>query len=86
MTDINDLLGLAINRQPVEFSSALSDILSQKAQEAIEVRRIELAQGLYTNDEDVSPEAAEDVSDESPDLDIDDIDLDLEDLNDTEND
>jgi hypothetical protein len=65
MSDINDLLGAAINSKPVDFSAALNDILQDKAADAIEARRIELAQSLYSDGTEV-----DDV-----DLGLDDIDL-----------
>lgn len=85
MSDINDLIKSSIEKSPVDFSSALDDILNQKAQEAIEVRRIEIAQGLYGEPEEVNAEANDD---EDLDIDIGDLDtdIDLEDIEDNEQD
>ena len=47
MPEINDLLSAAIGNSPVDFASTVSDILGQKAIDAIGERRIEIAQSLY---------------------------------------
>lgn len=74
MADINDLLSAAINSTPVEFGAAISDMLTQRAHDAIDVRRIEIAQGIYNND--VPDEAG--VDDNDIDLDVSDFDADLD--------
>lgn len=47
MADIQDLLGAAVNGNPVDFASTMSELLGQRVGAAIEDRRIELAQSLY---------------------------------------
>lgn len=51
MTTINDLLSASIGKNPVEFSAALSDVMDQRAQDAIADRRIAVAQSIYDGDE-----------------------------------
>lgn len=80
MPNVTDLLGLAIDSNPVDFADTLNGILQDKAMEAIANKRIEVAQGTYDgpDDEYDLPLPEDDV-----DLDIDDLDLDdlgLEDL------
>lgn len=80
MSDLNDLLSHVINKEPIEFSNTLSDIFQQKVQDALEVRKIEIAQSIYGN---ATPEDVEE-EDFDVDLDIDDLDINLGDT--TEND
>lgn len=89
MPDVSDLLGLAIDSNPVDFADTLNGILQDKAMEAIAAKRIEVAQGMYdgpdeTQDDDTDfalPEDDDniDVDDlDLEDLDLDDLDLDNE--------
>jgi hypothetical protein len=80
MTDTTDLIGLAIDRNPVDFADALDTLLRQKAMDAIETHKVDLAQSIYGEDpEETDPN--DDVLDvDIDDLDLDDIDLDLDDL------
>ena len=91
MADTTDLLGFAIEKNPVEFADTLNQMLQQKAQEAIEAHRVTLAQSIHggedaPEDEDIN---ADDVGDDEFDFsedelddlgDDEDLDLDLEDL------
>jgi hypothetical protein len=79
MTDTTDLIGLAIDKNPVDFADALDTLLRQKAMDELETHKIELAQSIYG--EDPEDNFNDDDSDLDIDnLDLDDIDLDLDDL------
>lgn len=84
MADTTDLLGFAIEKNPVDFADTLNQMLQQKAQEAIEAHRVTLAQSIYGEDEatdDVDNDEFDFSEDELDDLgDDEDLDLDLEDL------
>jgi len=86
MSDIHDLLGLAIDKSPVDFADKFSSIIGQRAADAIEAYKQDLAQSLYgqveDNDEgDEEFEASPEDEDED-DLDLDDLDLEDLDLED----
>lgn len=82
MTDTTDLIGLAIDKNPVDFADALDTLLRQKAADALADKKVELANSIYGED----PEEDTDINDDDDsavdiaDLDLDDIDLDLDDL------
>jgi ribonuclease E len=90
MPTTTDLIGLAIDKNPVEFASAFDDILRQKQESALEAHKIELAKTIYGDepeDEDEvdfgddSNESDDDTGDDDDlELDIDLDDLDLDDL------
>jgi len=83
MPTTTDLIGLAIDKNPVEFASTIDDILRQKQEAALEARKIELAQSVYGNEEPVEDENEVDFdsNDTTDDTDYDDnLDIDLEDL------
>lgn len=78
MPDTTDLLGLAIDKNPVDFADAFDAILRDKAMEALENKKIELAQSIYGDAEDTD---TDDVDFETDfDDDLEDLDLDLDDL------
>ena len=76
MSNINDLLGAVINKNPVDFSDSLNGLMQQKAADAILARKEELAASLYGTPEEV--ETAEDDYDIG--LDDLDVDADLDDV------
>jgi hypothetical protein len=85
MPTTTDLIGLAIEKNPVEFASAFDDILRQKQEAALEATKIELAKSVYGNEEPIEDENEDEVdfdSDETADDTTydDDLDIDLEDL------
>ena len=88
MPTTTDLLGLAIDKNPVDFADQFNQIMMQKAADAIENKRVELAQSLYAddnNEEDfgddyIDAEMDDDFEDDDMDLDLDDLDLDLDDI------
>ena len=82
MPDTTDLLGLAIDKNPVDFADAFNAILRDKAMEALENKKIELAQSIYGDGEDTDDFDSEDLDfdDDLADLDLDLDDLDLGDL------
>jgi hypothetical protein len=96
MADTTDLLGFAIEKNPVDFADTLNQMLQQKAQDAVEAHRITLAQAIHggedpVEEDDVDLDADDDADDvgdddfefsedELDELGDDDLDLDLEDL------
>lgn len=95
MSDVNDLLGFAIDKNPIDFADTFNNIIQQKQLDALEARRIELAQSMYVpadevdedpddvgeDDFEYTEDDFEDMDDsELDDLDIEDLDLDLEDI------
>ena len=87
MPETNELLGLAIDKNPVDFADAFDKIMREKAMASLEAKKIELAQSVYGGGEDIDDEdiGDEDLDIDIDDLDLDDIDLDLEDLEDLDN-
>ena len=80
-----DLIGLAIDKNPVDFSSMVDDILRQKTLEALNVERISVAEKAYgtPSTEEGELDGDDFVSDDFDDeFDLDD--LDLEGINDDE--
>lgn len=88
MPNTTDLLGLAIDKNPVDFADQFNQIMMAKAADAVEAKRIELAQSLYNDDDGdedevdfpVDVDDDDDFADDDLDLDLDDLDLDLDDL------
>ena len=78
MPDTTDLLGLAIDKNPVDFADAFDAILRDKAITALENKKIELAQSIYGEADDTDDTV--DIDDIDFDDDLDDLDLDLDDL------
>lgn len=95
MPDTTDLIGFALSKNPVDFSDTVGAILQSKALDALDARRIELAQSIYGDDETLGAEEEQPEFDFSEDelanvnaedddlgeLDLDDLDIDLNDLN-----
>ena len=90
MPTTNDLIGLAIDKNPVEFADTFNQLIMQKAHDRISQHKVDIAQSIYGDDEDIDGDLEEDDTDDTDDgsddefeLDLDDIDLeDLEDLED----
>lgn len=82
MPETNDLLGLAIDKNPVDFADVFDKLVREKAMAALDAKRVEYAQSIYGGDDDVVGDEDEgELEDiDIDDLDLDDIDLDLEDL------
>lgn len=72
MADTFDLINHAIDANPVEFSKELDQILQQKALEAIDSKRIEIAQSVYAQNQ--PPEEDFDLDEDDLEFDFDDID------------
>jgi len=87
MPSTTDLIGLALEKNPVDFADMFNDIIGQRALDALEAKKIELAQSIYGSPEDAEPEddSAEDDSDLDDDFDFDD-DEDLDDDSDLDDD
>lgn len=90
--ELNDVIDFALNKQPVDFQSAINDMLQAKAVEAIDSIRHGVASSMFGSDDenDYVPEDNEDEDFDDGDWedDFDDIDLDadLEGLEDDEQD
>lgn len=80
MPDTTDLIGLAIDRNPVDFADALDTLLRQKAMDSIELHKVNLAQSIYGEDPEENDFTNDNSDVDIDDLDLDDIDLDLDDL------
>ncbi len=83
MSTTDDLLGLAIDKNPVDFADTFNQLMMQRAQNAIEAKRVELAQAIYGESEepvDADDDDGEDEFDADIDLDDDDVDFDDDDL------
>ena len=86
MPTTNDLIGLAIDKNPVDFADAFNNLMMQKAVDAVELRSIELAQSIYGSEAGPEEDEFEDFDttegdDDDADLDVEfDDDLDLDDL------
>ena len=92
MPDVTDLIGLSIDKNPVEFASTFDDIIRQKAAVALENKKTELAKSIYgeenpdldaDDDDSVDVDTASDSEEDFDDIELDDVDFDddLEDLN-----
>lgn len=93
MADTTDLLGFAIEKNPVDFADTFNQLMQQKAQDAVENHRVTLAQSIYGEYEEPVDDAEDDIdaedgdddfdySDDDLDDDLDDVDLDDLDLDD----
>ena len=80
MTDTTDLIGLTIDRNPVDFADALDTLLRQKAVDALVNKKAELAQSIYGEPPEENTDTDNEDEIDVTDLDLDDIDLDLDDL------
>lgn len=74
MPTSRDLMQAAADGNAVEFADLYSELMQEKITDAIDARRVEVAEGLYGSSEDV---IEEEVSDETGD-DEDQLDLDLD--------
>lgn len=100
MPTTTDLIGLAIDKNPVDFADTFNQIIMQKATDALEARKVEMANAVYGAEETAEDpeddfEDYEEIEDDSEDqedfdddddLDIEDLDLDDLDLEDTADD
>jgi len=83
MADTTDLLGFAIEKNPVDFADTLNQMLQQKAQDAVEAHRVTLAQSIHGG-EDASEEEDFDVdnTEEDEEVDADEFDFSDDELDD----
>ena len=51
MADLKDLLNYSHEQKPIEFQSAIADLLTAKAAEAVASRKQQLAMSLFGNPE-----------------------------------
>lgn len=76
MPEVNDLVGLALDKNPVDFTAAVDEILRSKAIDAIEAKKIELAQSIYGSPEDDDETFEDEVQDYDADEDDEGFDID----------
>lgn len=96
MTDVTDLLGFAIDKNPTDFASKFDELVREKAAIALENKKNEMAQSIYgaSEDEDLDEvdldaedsDTDDDFEDDDFDIDLDDLDLDDLDLDDLDGD
>ena len=55
-TNYEDLINSVLSKQPDTFANAFNDIMSQKAVEAIDLRKQELARTMFSASSDQSQE------------------------------
>ena len=48
---LQDLVGFTIDQQPIEFEKAFSDVITDRIADAIDNRKIELAQSIFAGQE-----------------------------------
>jgi hypothetical protein len=66
MTDkytLNDLVKFSIDQKPVEFDRAFQNVLQDKLVNAVETRKLELAQGIVSDQESDNEDIDVDDSD-----------------------
>ena len=83
--NILNLMSLAINKNPTEFYAQVDEILKNRAADALDQAKINVASNIYG--QEVAESTDEDEEDfnfdlDDEDLDLEDLDLDLEDLDD----
>lgn len=81
MPTTTDLIGLAIDKNPMDFADTLNQLMMQRAADHLETYKVDLAKDLYGASE-VEPEDESNESDFDDAEDSDDIDVDLEDFED----
>lgn len=83
---VSDLLGYAVNKQPIEFNNTFDSILRDKINDRLDTARLDIAASIYksSDEDDYVPEDEDEFNfdDDLDDLDLDDLDIDLEDNSD----
>ena len=54
--NINDLIASTLEQKPIDFENAFRDVLVDKLNDAIAAKKIEIAQRIYSNDNEVETE------------------------------
>lgn len=80
MPETIDLVGQAIEKNPVDFADTFDQLMRQRIVDSIENKKIELAQAIYS-----APEAEDDL-DDIDDVGDDDFDVDADDEDDVDDD
>ena len=70
MPNTIDLIGQALEKNPVDFADTFSQLISQKAADAVAEKKVEMAQNMYAEPE----ETTDDDDDIDFDIDFDDLD------------
>lgn len=76
--EYDELIDLAINKQPIKFQSAIDDIFKEKIANRVDALRQDVAQNYF------NPPDPDELEDEIEDIDIDDDDFSEEELEDLE--
>lgn len=66
MNDVEDLVTNAIEQKPLDFSNAFQDILLNKIQDAVDNKKIEIADKIFNDEEPDENEEVEDEEQEEP--------------------
>jgi|688.fasta_scaffold2189661_2 hypothetical protein len=56
MENVNKYIEYALNAQPVEFKSAITDALNAKIADAIQMKKIEIGGSLFKDNEEEPPQ------------------------------
>jgi hypothetical protein len=80
MTDVTviDLIQYASENKPIEFASALDNILGQKALEAIEAKKLEIAASMFNGPQSKEDDSTDESEEEYIERALDDMELDKE--------
>lgn len=54
--DIQDLISAGAEQRPTDFQTAFDSMIVDRIRDAVETRKIEIAQGLYNYDPEPEPE------------------------------
>lgn len=49
MAEISDLINFAIDKNPVDFADTFGQLVQDRATQALDARKVEMASALYTN-------------------------------------
>ena len=85
MADLKDLLNYSHEQKPIEFQSAIADLLAAKAAEAVASRKQQLAMSLFGDSEQSNDTNSADILDIDNDNDQDEINNDNDPDNQDEN-
>ena len=74
---LDDMISSVIEKKPETFKAAFNDLMAQKALDAVEAKKQEVAQTMFNDNQEQSPEEGEqEYSNEQDDLEIEDENVD----------
>jgi hypothetical protein len=62
--NVTDLVVSAIEQRPLDFETAFNDLVVDKLRDAVETKKVEIAQQMYGYEPDVEPEEYDDAETE----------------------